>query len=123
MLALPYPKALELADLLLDQPAGTTTQLGQMERSALAEVGNLTTAYFLNKVDALTGLGARPTPPAVMVDMIGAIIDIIISTTGGVSENVLMLHASLVRENREAQADFWLIPDPATIDLIAQKAG
>lgn len=123
MLALPYLKALELADLLLDQAPGTTTQLGTMERSALAEVGNLTTAFFLNTVDSITGLGSRPTPPAVMVDYIGAIIDIIIATTGGVTENVLMLHASLLRDNREAQADFWLIPDAATLEMFSKKAG
>jgi len=123
MIALPYAKALELADLLMDQKPGTTTQLDKMERSALAEVGNLMTAYFLNTVDTIFGLGARPTPPAVMVDMIGAIIDIIIATTAVWWTRCWFLHATLLRGGRETQADFWLIPDPSTLEAFAKKAG
>ncbi len=123
MLVLPYAKALELADLLMDLPKGATQQLGSMERSALAEVGNITSAFFLNAVAALTGLSLRPSPPAVMVDMVGAIIDIIVATSGGVSDQVLMIQSGFLREGREVQADFWVIPDTATLRSFAEKAG
>ena len=48
VLVLPFEKACELVDLVMGQPEGTTTYLGSMERSALGEVGNITTGYFLN---------------------------------------------------------------------------
>jgi chemotaxis protein CheC len=123
LIAVPYQKAMELADLLMDQPVGTTTQMGSMERSALAEVGNLSVAFFLNSVDTVTGLGARPTPPAVMVDMLGAIIDIIISTTGGSVEQVSLLHSTLIQNGVDTQAEFWMIPDADTLKQFAIKAG
>jgi chemotaxis protein CheC len=123
LLVVPYQKALELADLLMDQPVGTTTQMGAMERSALSEVGNLSTAFFLNAVDTVIGLGARPTPPAVMVDMLGAIIDIVISTTGGSVETVSLLHSTLLQNGQDTQAEFWMIPDATTLAEFAIKTG
>lgn len=122
MLILPLPKAQELVDLLMGEPVGTTRHLGSLERSALAEVGNLTGTFFLNAVALLTGLGGRPSPPAVMVDMLGAILDIIIATCGGISEQVLMIQASFLRGGREVEANFWVIPDPATLALIAKRS-
>ncbi len=121
MLIFPYEKALQLVDLLLDEPEGTTQQLGAMERSALAEVGNLTGSFFLNAIASMLGLEARPTPPAVMVDMVGAILDVIIATTAMVSEYVLMISATFLQGEREAQASFWVIPDPRVLDAFMNK--
>jgi len=122
MLILPYEKALELADLMMDLPFGTTKVLGTMERSALAEIGNLTGAFFLNAVSELTGISSRPTPPAVMVDMVASIMDVIIATMGRVEQNVLMFQSTFALANRETKADFWIIPDPDTLDKL-QNAG
>ncbi len=115
MLIIPLTKAYELVDLLLDNPVGTTTQLGSLERSALAEVGNLTGSFFLTVVETVTGQVARPTPPAVIVDMVGAILDIVIATTSGVSDQVLLLQSTFSCGNRKVPANFWVIPDPETL--------
>ena len=121
MLALPYAKALELVDLLLEVPTGTTQQLGSLERSALAEVGNITTSFFLNAIAASSGLDVRPSPPAVIVDMIGAIVDVIVATSGGVREKILMLAAEFICEGRAVEANFWMIPDPATLEIFSRQ--
>lgn len=115
MLIVPLEKAYELVDMIMEQPVGTTTELGSMERSALAEVGNLTAAFFLNSVEKITKISSRPTPPAVMVDMVGAILDIIVATTGGVSEHVLTFQATFLSGDRSVDTDFWVIPDPTTL--------
>lgn len=122
MLVIPYAKAMEMVDMLMEVPPGTTQVLGSIERSALAEVGNITASFFLNAVAAMTGISSRPTPPAVMVDMIGAILDIIVAATGGISEHVLTFQASFSYADRSVDADFWVIPDPSTLDsLVIEK--
>ncbi|PWH17741.1 MAG: hypothetical protein DDG59_07480 [Anaerolineae bacterium] len=121
MMVIPYPKALELADLTMGEPPGTTKHLGPMERSALAELGNLTGSFFLNAIADKAGLAARPSPPAVIVDMVGAIMDVILATADVLSEEVLMVQAKFLRNGRETQADFWLIPDHHTIETIAKQ--
>ena len=117
MLILPYTKALELVDLMMGEPTGTTQTLGKLERSALGEVGNMTGSFFMNSVAEATGMDIRPTPPAVMVDMVGAILDIIVATSGGISDRVLLLQAKFLLDNREVEANFWVIPDYKTLEI------
>ena len=74
ILILPLASALNMANLLMEAPAGTSTSLGNMERSALGETGHIMVSYFLNAMYALTGKPLRPSTPAVMVDMLGAIL-------------------------------------------------
>jgi chemotaxis protein CheC len=121
MLVFPYERALKLVDLLIDEPEGTTKSLGPYERSALAEVGNLTGSFFLNSVASMLGLETRPTPPAVMVDMVAAILDVIIVTAAGVSNQVLMISATFMQGDREAEASFWVIPDPRVLEAFIEK--
>lgn len=118
MLVIPYEKALELVDLLIGNPPGTSQDLGSLERSALAEVGNQTGTFFINSLSSLTGLDVRPSPPAVMVDMVGAILDIIVATTGGVSEHVLLMEANFELGDRKVDTNFWVIPDEKTLNAI-----
>jgi chemotaxis protein CheC len=118
MLIIPYQQALELCDMVMDAPAGSTQELGKMERSALSEIGNLTGAFFLNAIAELTNISSHPSPPAVMVDMVGSILDVVVATMGAISDNVLMFKAAFKIGERKLQADFWIIPDPATLDKL-----
>lgn len=121
MLIIPYAKALELVDLLLFLPPGTTTQLGSFERSALAEVGNQTGTFFLNTCASLIGGSVRPTPPAVMVDMVGAILDIIVAANGEISDKVLLMQADMMNGDRSVETNFWVIPDMHTLQTFTDK--
>lgn len=122
MLVLGYEKALELVDLMFNEHIGTTQTLGRMERSALAELGNLTGTFFLNAVAALAGFAARPTPPDVMVDMVGAILDVVVATYGSTAQKVLMFYVTFIMEETQAvQAQFWVIPDAKALEAFALR--
>ncbi len=118
MLMMPYAKALILADLLLGDPEGTAQTLGTLERSALGEIGNLTCSFFLNVAADITGVNAHPSPPAVIVDMVGAILDVIIALSETVGDKGLLLQTTFLRADSEIQADFWIIPDQEILDAI-----
>ncbi|MEN4010531.1 MAG: chemotaxis protein CheC [Chloroflexota bacterium] len=121
MMILGLEKALNLVDLLLEQPEGKTTCLGSLERSALGEVGNMTGTFFMNAVANSLRREIRPTPPAVMVDMVGAILDIIVATTGGVSDQVLLLQTCFTDGDRSVLTDFWVIPDAQSLQALRQN--
>lgn len=121
MLVLQFESAMELVDLLMGEAIGSTKKLETMEKSALQELGNVTGTYFLNSVSEITGSSVRPTPPAVMVDMFGAIIDIVIVTTGGEQEEVLLIEAEFVLGKQIAEIQFWVIPDPASLKTFEFK--
>lgn len=115
VLVLPFQNAMGIVDMMMGQPVGTTHSLGQMEKSALQELGNVTGTYFLNYVADNTGSSVRPSPPAVMVDMSAAILDIVIATAGIENEEVLMINAEFQEKEFFTEIQFWVIPDPKTI--------
>lgn len=110
MLILPMADALRLADMLMEVPEGTTRAFGTMERSALGEVGNVATCLFLNAIAEASSLEMRPSPPAVMIDMVGAIIDIILVSAGMVSDEILLLEAEFQGPDRSVEMYFWMVP-------------
>jgi len=122
MMIVPHNKALELVDLMMGLPIGSTQSINSMERSALAELGNITGTFFLNAISDNTGFSSRPSPPAVMVDMVGAILDIILATMDELFDSVLMIQATFLRDGREAEADFWIIPDRKTLNSVSNEA-
>lgn len=122
MMIIPYHRALELLDLLMEVPAGSTQHLGTMERSALGELGNLCGSFFLNAIARIARLSFQPSPPAVMVDMVGAILDIIVATTGGIGEHALLMQANFMDGVRSVEADFWVIPDLNSLHALIKKA-
>jgi chemotaxis protein CheC len=111
IMILPVSDALFLVDSLMGVPAGTTRSLGNLERSALAEVGNLIVSGFVNEVATLTGLSLRPTPPAVTVDMLGAIVSVIPTSAAAVSDELLIVETNFVESERIVQAYFWVVPE------------
>jgi len=121
ILVLPCDMARDLVDALLGQPRGTTCEMGHLERSALAELGNITGTFFLNAMAGLTGLDTRPTPPAVMVDMLAAVLDVVAAVSGATTEEALVLQASFVRGERAMHVEFWVIPDQAALERLAQR--
>jgi chemotaxis protein CheY-P-specific phosphatase CheC len=53
-----------------------------------------------------------------MVDMVGSILDVVIATMGAISDQILMFKAAFQIGERKIQADFWIIPDPITLDKL-----
>jgi chemotaxis protein CheC len=115
MLVLPFDKAMSLVDLIMGQPIGTTQSLGTLEKSALQELGNITGTFFLNYVADNTGSSVRPSPPAVMVDMSAAILDIVIATAGLDNEEVLLIDGDFLQGDLYTEIQFWVIPDPKAL--------
>lgn len=121
MMIIPHQKALELVDLLMGVEKGATKHLGSLERSALGELGNLCGTFFLNSIAKTVGASFRPSPPAIMVDMLGAILDIVVATAGGVNEHVLLMHANFMDGVRFVETNFWVIPDMKALNNLLKK--
>lgn len=115
ILMLPLPEACSLVDLLFGVQPGTTIDLGEMEQSALAEAGNLTTSYFLNEIANRTKISARPSPPAVMIDMLGAIMNVITIPAALVSDTLLIAETVFQVSGQTVMAYFWVLPNPVQV--------
>jgi chemotaxis protein CheC len=114
VLILPLAQALNLVDLTMGAPPGTATNLGPTERSALGETGNLMVSYFLNAVAKLAGTlnPLRPSSPAVAVDMMGAILNLMVTPVATSGDDVLIIETLFEDAARALQVRFWVSPDP-----------
>lgn len=115
ILMLPLNFALNLVDLVMGNPSGYSIELGVMERSALAEVGNLTLSYFLNTIASFTEAPEmlQPSPPIVMVDMLGAILNIIAAPAAFVSDELYIIETIFRDVEKTVWVRFWVLPDPS----------
>jgi chemotaxis protein CheC len=104
--------AFDLIDLLLGQPTGTTRELSEMERSTLGEVGNIMGSFFLNYISDNTGVSFQPSPPAVMMDMAGAILDATLAGLMEFSDDIYIMETVFGTHDRQVSGTFLVIPDP-----------
>ena len=115
------PTALALVDLLLGQPPGTTTDLGEMEESAMGEVGNIMGSFFLNALSDATGLTLLPSPPAVMTDMAGAILDVAMADILQESDDALVVETSFSTEDRQIEGTLLVMPSPDLLRVLKES--
>lgn len=111
-------EAMGLVDMLMGLPSGSTTTMGTMERSALGEVGNLTGSFFLNALGEATQLCSQPSPPAVVVDMGAAVLDIPLVSLAQSAEEALVIKTIFQDNERQIKAAFLVMPDLQSLKKI-----
>lgn len=89
-------------------PAGS--EFEEMGLSAMQEAGNIITGAYLNSLSTLTNLKIYPTPPALTVDMAGAILSVPAIQFGIFGDKILMIQSQFYDEI-ELDGYFILIPD------------
>ena len=121
LLILSVDSALNLADLMMGEEPGTTTELGEIERSALAEVGNITVSRFLAGVASLGEMAdvLHPSPPAVMVNMLAATLDVIVTPIAAVRDDLVIIETTFKDGRGAVAGHLWVLPDPSVLDLAA----
>jgi chemotaxis protein CheC len=110
MLAFQPSIAFELVDMAMGIPLGSTTHLGEMEKSVLGEIGNIAGSFFLNAVADLAGFRLAPSPPAVVVDMAGAIMGSVMAEVLDENESVFVIRLLFGTSSREIEGRFLVLP-------------
>jgi chemotaxis protein CheC len=100
----------------------------ELAASALAEAGNISCSAFMNALGEATGLRLMATPPVVVGDMRGAIMDVAIADIAQSGDEALLITTHLgrsdVRGDAEGvQARLLAIPTPATLKAILDRLG
>ncbi len=121
LLLLSHAEALALASLMVGLAPGGVPDLDRLARSALGEVGNQLSALFLNSAAQTTRRAGRPSPPAVLEDMAGALVDLWLTAGGRLEDYLLIIEATFVRAGQEADLHFLFLPEYVTLRAIARN--
>lgn len=110
--------AFAFVDLLMMQAPDTTTEMTPMAASALGEMGNVIGAFFLNAIADATGLSLRPSPPTVMTDMAGALLDVVTADILLYSDDTYLADTTFSTADRDISGAFFVIPSQGLLDAI-----
>ncbi|MCM1044534.1 MAG: chemotaxis protein CheC [Candidatus Gastranaerophilales bacterium] len=94
----------------------------EMELSAMQEVGNIITGAYLNSLSTLTNLKIFPSPPALTVDMAGAILSVPAIEFGVYGDHLLLIQSQFFDEVA-IDGYFILIPDVESYSKILSSLG
>lgn len=97
-------------------------EFSEMGLSAMQEVGNIITGAYLNSLSILTNLKVIPTPPALTVDMAGAILSVPVIQFGIFGDKILLIQSQFYDEI-ELDGYFILIPDMESYEKILTALG
>ena len=118
LLLLPLRDAMEMTDMLLEQPPGTTVELDDLACSALGEVGNLTCSFFLTSLADATGMRLYPSPPATVIDMGGAILDSLLADISVEADEALAVETIFTQNDRKVNLLFLVLLRPHYLEIV-----
>ena len=99
---------------------GPKHPFGEMEISALKEVGNILTSAYLGAVGSLLKLPLIPSIPAFSTDMAQAVVDLLLIELAEVGHEALVVQTEFRSRDGAFQGHFFLLPDPASLDALLQ---
>jgi chemotaxis protein CheC len=117
--------------LLLFQPRDAATMCGllgveagtEWGDSALGEIGNILGSSYVNALASMAGLALEPGPPAVVTDLLAALVASAIATTANAGDTALLLDSDLRIEGEECSLAFLLLPALAGVEQILGGLG
>lgn len=111
-----------LVDMLMGQALGTTPELGEFEASALGEIGNIVGSALLNTLSDATGLRLMPSTPDVIIDMAGALVDIIAVDAMLAGDEAFIAQTTFGIDGTAISGAFFVVPEPGLVALFAASA-
>lgn len=120
LLILPQASAERLAVAVQGKGEGASGPLGDMERSALNEVGNIVTSAYMNALSDFLGLMLLPSVPSLRVDLVQAVLTTACTDFGHRHDHVFCVDTlfTLDEIGEPINGHFVLLPDAESLDVI-----
>jgi len=105
---------------LLGQYAKEDLLHDEMAHSALKEITNIMVSSFVTALSTFSGIPLQISVPALGIDMIGAMMDAVLTEGGRVDDKVLILDTKLSAcdANEEYEGVFLFIPEEGALDKL-----
>lgn len=122
MFLMPEKSAHNLVDQLMGRAQGSNEPFGEMDYSALQEVGNIITGSYLSALSSLTNLTIGASVPYIAIDMAAAILSVPAIEFGQLGDKALLIKTEFGDDVR-IDGYFILIPALESYDKILASLG
>jgi len=113
--------ALALSSFMTGKTISNGSVIGDLERSALKEIGVILANAYLGALGSFVGFGLVPCVPELIVDMAGAIVDYILIELSCESQFALLIESEFKEESTSVIGNFFLIPNPSGLEAILKS--
>jgi len=119
LLLLPRESAVNLADMLLKQPMGSSKILSEIGHSAIKEAGNILTGAYLSALNEFLGMLLLISVPTLVFDIAGAVLA---NATLGMEDvdKIVCIETQFIDSNQIISGYFLLMPDNPSLRAIFQ---
>jgi chemotaxis protein CheC len=97
------------------------SNLNELQRSCLKEVGNICLCWYLIAVSKMVDIDMIPAPPDATVDLLGAVLDMPLAALGAKVDTVLAVHTSFKALDKEFEGYFLMLPEDQTLKVILDR--
>jgi chemotaxis protein CheC len=110
--------ALKLASLMTGKQLSESSILGELEQSALKEIGIVLTNAYVGALSSFVGMGFVPSVPQLIIDMAGAIVDYLLIELSCKSSFALLIDSEFCEPTTSIKGRFLIIPNPEGLKII-----
>ena len=122
MFLLDIPSARYLVNKLMMTDAPDDEPFGELELSALKEIGNIIAGSYLSALSSMTNLVIAPSIPYIAVDMAGSILSVPAIEFGLQGDNALLIQTEICAEVA-INGYFILMPEQGSYEKILTSLG
>ncbi len=126
LLVLKRDDAYELTKTIISQMGCEVDEDGEfneLQISALKELSNILIGSYLSAISSLTGLRIDASVPELVLDMAGAVLNLLVSAYGEYGDNVLFMETEFVESAHSIFGHFFLIPDMDSYNRLMVQMG
>ena len=122
MFLMDMASARKIVNHLMMRDMDDQTEFGEMELSAIREIGNIIAGAYLTALSGLTNLNIMPTVPYVAIDMAAAILSLPAVQFGIMGDNALMINTN-ISDDLGISGHFLLMPENDSYEKILRALG
>ncbi len=111
----------EILSRLMGRQVSDYSEMGEMELSALNEVGNIMISTYVSAMSSLAGMKIELSVPGVAVNMLGALLSVPIAEMGRETDKMLVIDGKFCIDGREYDSNMLMLPDIHSLNHLMQK--
>lgn len=115
--------AYTLAKTLLNDNRNINRDFSEMEKSALAELGNIIGSSYIAALSELTKLSLKISVPSMAFDMAGAIISFPLSLYGYIGDTAFLIETEFAEGLAGIKLHYFMIPDDKSLKQLLKAIG
>lgn len=108
---------------MADESDADIADFSELQVSALKEISNILIGSYLSAISTLTGFEINASVPELVIDMAGAIMNLLVSAYGEYGDGVLFMETEFVAEAQSIFGRFFLIPDVDSYNRLMVQMG